>query len=536
MGVRVSMPIAQAGEMIQAKVAGSQKDSCFSLHRHDPHLDRESLERIADLFQQQITPMVAIETLDEKPWAGHPRHQSESLLADITGAVHLFGGEDGLLEACHKLLAARGLSGRLAIADSFGAAWGLAHYGEHEKHAAGQSTAGKETAGQIGSLPVESLRLSPLTVATLARLGIERVDQLLQLPRSGLAARLGRDLVTRVQQMLGEVEEPFKVYRAPFEHSQTMFLEYPTGDQKILADRIEKLTEKVRAGLATCQRGALRMTCRLDLSAHPPLTLEIGLFAPTIDAVHLSGLIINQLEMKKLPALVERLTVSVALSGPLRSAQASLFDTQHYETNSSTVSTSGSAISRLVDSLSGRLGRDAVLGVKIEDNPLPEKAFSILPLTGNSVSTAIVRLHKAADSSPRSSPRAVDCFSSLRKHFPISGGSFQPLPEDAMRRPLSLLAEPIPLAVAFENGSFFSRVSSPRLPCRVRLGGITHHVTAHWGPERIETAWWKGSSINREYYRIETDRGLWWWIFRNLASAAQASDARYRWMLHGRFA
>jgi protein ImuB len=107
-----------------------------------------------------------------------------------------------------------------------------------------------------------------------------------------------------------------------------------------------------------------------------------------------------------------------------------------------------------------------------------------------------------------------------------------------MRRPLSLLAEPIPLAVAFEKGPFRRLMSSSRLPSRIHLDGVIHQIARDWGPERIETGWWKGPSIRRDYYRIETDQGRWWWIFRNLVSKAQASDTKscYCWMLHGRFA
>ena len=175
-GVRVSMPIAQASEMIQAKAPGVSPQRPESqrplIQPHDPALDHESLQRIAGLFQQHLTPLVAIEALDDKPWAGHPRHQSESLLCDITGVSHLFGGENGLLKAAESLLETMGLSGRMAIADSVGAAWALAHYGSGATAVSLPAGASRQA---IEPLPVEALRLSPATVATLSRLGIERV-------------------------------------------------------------------------------------------------------------------------------------------------------------------------------------------------------------------------------------------------------------------------------------------------------------------------------------------------------------------------
>ena len=192
---------------------------------------------------------------------------------------------------------------------------------------------------------------------------------------------------------------------------------------------------------------------------------------------------------------------------------------------------SGSNLSRLIDSLSGRLGRDAVVGVKMEDNPLPEKAFTALPLAGNAV-----LLEKSRSSSavrPRPAWKGSPQFASLRNRMQTSP---EPSPEDPMRRPCAMLAQAVPLAVAFGNGPFHHDVSSPKLPSRVRLAGVVHTITAHWGPERIETGWWQGPSIGRDYYRIETDQGRWWWIFRNLRSKNQSeSGTRYCWMLHGRF-
>ena len=119
LGVTTGMPITQASELVQRS---SQRNlSPTIIQPHDPRLDQEAIERVANRIQQRLTPLVAIETLDEKPWAGHPRHQSESLLGDITGVAHLFGGEPGLLAAADQLLASIGLRARMAISDSVGA-------------------------------------------------------------------------------------------------------------------------------------------------------------------------------------------------------------------------------------------------------------------------------------------------------------------------------------------------------------------------------------------------------------------------------
>ena len=98
---------------------------------HDPVLDAQAIEQLAAELQQHVSPLVAIESLDAKPWAGQAIHAPDTLLCDITGIAHLFGGEAGLLKAAEEQLQRRGLQGRLAIASSVGAAWALAHYRRH---------------------------------------------------------------------------------------------------------------------------------------------------------------------------------------------------------------------------------------------------------------------------------------------------------------------------------------------------------------------------------------------------------------------
>jgi protein ImuB len=240
------------------------------------------------------------------------------------------------------------------------------------------------------------------------------------------------------------------------------------------------------------------------------------LFAPTLDVAHLTGLMINQVESKRLPSQVARVDVSVTLSGPLRSNQTSLFqnDTDGHGVDAA----SGSDLSRLVNSLSSRLGRDAVIGVMVGDDPLPENAYRMWPLTGNQRKTK-KRSRDAASRRTAPAPQQV------------------PSPGEANRRPLSLLVRPIPLLPAGRVAENRVAWCEHPLPDRFRLDAVVHRVVRCWGPERIETGWWNGPCIRRDYYRIETDRGSWWWIFRTLVPQSQRSASKQTscWMLHGRF-
>lgn len=60
------------------------------------------------------------------PWVAH--HPPASLLLDLTGCAHLFGGEAGVLAQVSEECADLGLTVQAGLADTVGAAWALARY------------------------------------------------------------------------------------------------------------------------------------------------------------------------------------------------------------------------------------------------------------------------------------------------------------------------------------------------------------------------------------------------------------------------
>lgn len=61
------------------------------------------------------------------PWVAP---EPDGLALDITGSAHLRGGEVALLEDISARLERAGLSHRLGLADTYGAAWALARFGQ----------------------------------------------------------------------------------------------------------------------------------------------------------------------------------------------------------------------------------------------------------------------------------------------------------------------------------------------------------------------------------------------------------------------
>jgi protein ImuB len=114
---------------------------------HDRIADRAGLAQLA-LSCESLAPRVGLEPVD------HP----ESIFLDVTGVAHLFGGEAGLVEQVRRHFQRRGYTARLGLADTIGAAWGLARFGEARS--------------DFDQLPLEALRLSPATNETLRQLGL----------------------------------------------------------------------------------------------------------------------------------------------------------------------------------------------------------------------------------------------------------------------------------------------------------------------------------------------------------------------------
>ena len=77
-------------------------------------------------------------------------------------------------------------------------------------------------------------------------------------------------------------------------------------------------------------------------------------------------------------------------------------------------------------------------------------------------------------------------------------------------RPLWLLAEPQPLAHLFENRPWILRD----------------------GPERIESGWWDGADVRRDYFVAESPQGEIMWIYRDHRYGVDDGE----WFLHGVFA
>ncbi|MEL6898570.1 MAG: DNA polymerase Y family protein, partial [Planctomycetota bacterium] len=283
----------------------------FYIAQHDRDADQNALQKLADWMAIHISPLVAIE------WLEDPHRQAQSIVLNVTGIGTFFGDEATMLETLRDAMQRFGLRSRMAVADTVAAAWAVTRYTPDDPDSDDPLEdpywilpPGDVLCGTL-ALPPAAMRLHDDVLEKLRRLGIRSIAQLLRLPRAGLATRLGRDLMLAIDRLLGDAPEPLSMQTPAPEDTAALTLQYPTDSLEILQHRLRSLVQEVRAGLATRERGALHTACRLDLSAHPPLTVRVGTFEPTCDADHLSDLLDGQMETLALPSSVTRMTVTV---------------------------------------------------------------------------------------------------------------------------------------------------------------------------------------------------------------------------------
>lgn len=499
-GIRPTMRLSEATALTDVEIL-----------EHDPHEDIESLCNVTEQAQQ-FSPIVGLEQLDRKLWAGRTLVQPECILLDVTGISPLFEGEVGLMESASKWLETQNHFGCMAIGSTIGSAWGIANYATRSNFSPDESEytnvpksrcfdASECEKECLQSLPLPALRLEQATVDTLHRLGLRTVGQLEQLPRSGIATRLGEALITRWDQALGKADETVVTLHGSPDWSLEHTLEIPTEDRSTLLELIKRLGQKLSQRLAQRAEGALRIVCRLDSIQDPPIVLQLGLFRPTNDAAHLELLLAGQLEQHLLSQTTKaiwRLCMQATLTAPVIWRQGELFEGGDHANRQQ--------IAQLVDNLSARLGRKQVLSAKIKRESQPELACTLHPMTG-----------RRMDGSEQETYRKL----SSR----ISRGRAEPAREDPLRRPTQLYQPPIETKIREAENSLGEQTGQRNL--QFKHQGTWHEVVETVGPERLESGWWKGPSSRRDYYRFATRHGSWWWLFRDLNNN--------RWYIHGAF-
>jgi protein ImuB len=230
---------------------------------------------------------------------------------------------------------------------------------------------------------------------------------------------------------------------------------------------LQDIVARLVAELRRLQRQVMSVELVFHHSRRPATRETLQLIEPTHEAQRLLGPLTIRLERLTLPAPVIAFGVT-AFPVEAHIEEAELFDEPALGRNS--------APAALVERLRARFGIERVYGVELVEDHRPERVWA----------RRAERLFQA--SAPSASPSL------------------------GTARPLWILPSPVrlPAAGAEIYGTTFAKALSEE--------GV---------PERIESGWWDGSDIGRDYYAIRTGRGQRLWIYKDHATRG--------WYLHGLF-
>jgi protein ImuB len=455
------------------------------------------------------------------PWVAE--EIPNALVIDLTGCAHLFGGELGVIQQVELDCLNLGLSVHIGMADTKGAAWALARYAGQplglsrtgdaidQEAPATRSRAVKrrnwERGGQpprlqssqggfariaapgftqqaLAPLPVAALRLEDHVITSLNRLGLRRVENLMDQPRAAIARRFGKGTIYRMDQALGVAPEPISPAKQSLHLACRLTLPEPIGLIEDMLAALDKLLPRLAASLTAKGRGVRRLRLEAYRTDQTMQSVEVGLARPSADMALIRQLLVIKLEDIKVEFGIDVLRVVAAQTEPIYAHQHK----GKIKAGPAVAArlSQNTELDDLIGKLGARIGLEAITRLHPGDSHIPEKASQVLA---------------AAWSMPQ-------------MDWPIV----------LRARPL-IYFQPEPIVAA----------EVPKVPLHFKWRGQSHELQSAQGPERIAPEWWLEErawrSGTRDYWQVVTKSGDRLWLYFAHGGAISGG-----WFCHGRFA
>ena len=337
-----------------------------------------------------------------------------------------------------------------------------------------QATDAAQLQSLLARVPVRRAGLPDGAGERLHRLGIRRLQQVFEMPADGLRRRFGESLLHCLDELRGQRQPPLTLFRPPEHFDMRLELEYGVTDHQPLMFPLRRLVMDLATFLARRIRGVQQLTVRLEHERgsrrmHDEAMLDAIPLRLRLLAPEHDGAALFELLRSRLEAVVlARPVVGLRLvARDLQPLQPPGRDLFDARTGRA------EGWGQLRERLRVRLGEDAVYGVAPVADPRPEHAWK--KVVGGSMDGG------GRDGGRRAPERLPG--------WPA--------------RPGWMLLEPRPLTQ----------------PVAEVVGG----------PERLESGWWDGGDLKRDYYVLRLANGQLAWAF-------SAVGQHGPWMLHGWFA
>ncbi|GGH71290.1 protein ImuB [Filimonas zeae] len=453
-------PLAQKEGIAVGMVVADARASVPQLQAVDdvPGLNEKLLHAIGQ-WCDRFTPVVAVD-------APH------GLLLNVTGCAHLWGGETPYLKEIQRRFKEYGYHTRMAIADTPGAAWAVARYGNKSMVQSGKQS------DALMDLPPAALRLSVPILEKLHKLGFRNIKGFMHMQRSALRRRFGKELLLQLDKALGHELETLLPILPPAEYTERLPCLEPIRTQAGIEIAIQKLLDQLCTRLQKEGKGIRNATLKGYRVDGHMVSTAVSTVLPSVNTHHLFRLF--ELKIPELePDLgIEMFTLEATALEDLQAQQETLFEI--------TGNLADKELAELVDRISSKLPSARIHRYLPVEGYWPEQSIQATPkLTGEP--TTAWRTDK--------------------------------------QRPVELLNTPRRIEVTAPIPDY--------PPMLFTYMGALHKVTKADGPERIERAWWMDRGYHRDYYAIEDEQGRRYWIYR---LGHYDNTQPPGWFLHGYFA
>jgi protein ImuB len=441
----------------------------------------------------------------------------EAVLMDVTGSLRLFGGLARLMQRLEQ-------RADLFFKENQAQAQVTRAQGATSLIALGRLRLQGGLAGpakkRVADLPMHTLTAARPHLGVLERIGCRNWDDLLRLPRDGVARRFGAELLEALDRARGSAPDDYEWQVLPEHFEEKLELNALVTHGPALMAGVERLLVKLHAWLLGRQSGlcALKIIWHLDPRRDVPPTgeLEIRTAQPAQDLRHVARLIAEHLAQQKLPAPVHSLSLQ-SLATELLADSAAATGSLLMEARQQ-----GDSAVELVERLSARLGDAQVQAWQPCADHRPEhmqrwvNARYAIKSIANYVDSASAKRQKCLPKSPEGAAEASRAESLY---------------------PTWLLPEPLRLATEGNSPVYQGKLTRMAGPQRLEATGW---LAPREGAHQVHTERQMPPAM-RDYYIYRSEQGSLLWIYSVrlalLASEGQAPlQQRHYWYLHGFFA
>src|SRR4030088_747226 len=232
LGLDVGLPLANARAICPQ----------LQIFDADEAADAKALNAIAE-WCDRFTPLVALDS----------RH---GLFLDITGCVHLFGGEAAMMRLVCDVLPAKGFPVGAAIAGTAVCARTMT------RHVHGHIVGEGEEADAVKPLPVSALGADDAITTGLRRAGLKTIGDVASRARHEITARFGAGFTTLLEQALGQGDAPISPRKPLPDYIVEKRFAEPVATDAVISATLSRLAEMLVAAMAQQGKGARRLEAR----------------------------------------------------------------------------------------------------------------------------------------------------------------------------------------------------------------------------------------------------------------------------------